>query len=426
MRSTVESILRETPGTGIERCHVGGDAAHELAEFIRGRGARRVLVVYDENTWQAGGEEVVRELEDARIDVLIKDFGPDPLDASEELANEVLRAGLEVDVFIAVGSGTLCDLVKHAGTHREKPAVLYPTAASMNGYTSGIVALKVRGLKRTLPCTPAAGIFADPAKVATAPQRMLAAGVADFLSKCSASADWRAAHLLRDEYYDQDALRFYEGTIERVLDAAEAAGRGEASAVATVLDALFMSGLSMLVAGSSSPASGGEHLLSHYIDMKQALYGTPNDLHGTQVGVGTVHCLRLWERLIGLQPDTLDIDALVDAQPGPETIEEWVREDWPEPVAAEVLAQWREKALEPAGLRAEIARFRGEFECIREAVRKDLLPADKVSGAIARAGGPTRIEDTLASPEEYRKGLERARFIRNRFTVLDLAAELGI
>ena len=158
----------------------------------------------------------------------------------------------------------------------------------------------MRGLKRTVPCRPAIGIFADPHVVATAPQRMLAAGVGDFLSKCSASADWRVAHLLRGEPYDQNALRFYEGIMDGVLDAADRVGRAEPDAVALVLEALLLSGLSMLVAGSSAPASGGEHLISHYLDMKHALYGAENDLHGTQTGVATVYCLRLWEHVLAL------------------------------------------------------------------------------------------------------------------------------
>ncbi|MBN2307790.1 MAG: iron-containing alcohol dehydrogenase [Candidatus Hydrogenedentes bacterium] len=404
---------------------MGDRAAERLAQFARAHCGTSCLVVSDENTRAVGGEQVLRALCDAGIRVTEKRYGGGPIDASQELGDEVAEAGAALDFFAAIGGGTLCDLAKHAGTKLERPAVLYPTAAAMNGYTSGIVAIKVRGLKRTVPCTPARAVFADPEVVATAPQRMLAAGVGDYLSKCSASADWRTAHFLREEYYDETALRFYDGVLDEVLGAVEAIGRAEPEAVALVLEALLLSGLSMLVAGSSAPASGGEHLISHYLDMKHALYGTAADLHGTQVGVATVHCLRLWEQVLELEPASLDIDALVAAQPSREAARAWIEEDWG-PVAAEVHGQWNEKRLPREALRAELERFVRGIDGLRPSLLGDLLPSAVVADAIRKAGGPAEPEGLEASIEEYRNALARARFIRNRFTVLDLTAELGL
>ncbi|MCP4640815.1 MAG: sn-glycerol-1-phosphate dehydrogenase [bacterium] len=425
MGVALDKALEGFPGTGIDVCYMGDDAAVRLAAYAKEHCGTRCLVLSDENTRAVGGEAVLQALDAQGMRITEMVYGPEPLDASDTLGEEVATAGADDEFFVAVGSGTLCDLAKYAGTKLERPVLLSATAASMNGYTSGIVAMKVRGLKRTVPCTPAAGVFADPEVVATAPQRMVAAGVADFLSKCSAGADWRAAHILRNEYYDANALQFYEGVLEEVLDRVDAIGRAEPDAVGLALEALLLSGFSMLVAGSSAPASGGEHLISHYLDMKQALYGTPNDLHGVQVGVGTVHCLRLWERLLAIDPADIDVEALAESHPSPETIREWIVEDWG-PIAGEVQSEWDEKALDKAALTSEIERFRTKFEALGEAVRQDLLPSETVADAIRRSGGPAEIEDTEASVEEYTEALTRARFIRSRFTVLDLAAELGV
>src|SRR5690606_12773580 len=151
-------------------------------------------------------------------------------------------------------------------------------------------------------------------------------------------------HLLRDEYYDENALQFYEVILEETLGCAGAIGAGEAHAVGVLLEALILSGLSMLVAGSSAPASGGEHLISHYVDMKAALYGSSHDLHGVQVGVATLHCLRLWERILALDPAAIDPAALAAQQPDMEQVEAWVLEDWGYEVGQEVMKQWTEKA----------------------------------------------------------------------------------
>ncbi len=413
------------PGLPLEALYVGPDAARALADFARAKCGPRALVLSDENTCAIGGQPVFNALAAAGKSIAEKRYGADPVDANDFFANEVADALHGHDFIVAIGAGSLCDLAKQAATIEQKPALLFAAAASMNGYTSGITALKVKGLKRTIPCTPAAGVFADPEIVATAPIRMAAAGVADFLSKGSSSSDWRAAHLLRGETYDEQAMVFYRGVQERVLSAAPGVGRSEPGAVGEVLEALLLSGLSMLVAGSSSPASGGEHLISHYLDMKSGLYGTPHDLHGAQVGVGTLHCLKLWEQVLALDPAAIDVDALLQQHPSDEEIRTMIDEDWGI-TAPEVWQQWQQKALGPEGLRAELQAIKARLPELRDHVMQGFIPHDAVEEAIAASGGPV-TPDALGAPvEEYDLAIERARYIRSRFTILDLAAELGI
>ncbi|MBI4557229.1 MAG: iron-containing alcohol dehydrogenase [Candidatus Hydrogenedentes bacterium] len=408
----------------IRVCHIGTNAAARLAAFARAECGSSCLVVSDENTHRAAGDKLLSALSRAGKTVREQVYGPEPLDATAELAEEVKRLGAEADFFVAIGAGTLSDLAKYAGDKLKRPVLLYPTAASMNGYTSGIVALKVRGLKRTLPCAPAIGVFADPQVVATAPQRMTAAGVGDFLSKCSSSSDWRAAHFLRGGYYCERPREFFEGVQDRLLSVVAHVGQGNVEAVGLVLEALLLSGLSMVVAGSSAPASGGEHLISHYLDMKHALYGTPNDLHGSQVGVGTVYCLGLWERVLAFELNEIEIKSLLDAQPSEEDIQSDIERDWGA-VSEEVWQQWKEKSLTRDALREELGRFQRGLPELRAALHRDLLPSATVASAIEAAGGPSNPEGLNVPVLEYQNALRGARYLRNRFTILDLAAELG-
>ncbi len=415
----------ETHALPIEYCHLGANAASRLAAVAAERLGRSCLVVSDANTRHVGGEAVLSALSAAGKTIAERTYGPDAFDATEEEAMVVANAAQGVDFIVAIGSGSLSDLAKYAGDKRGLPVLLFPTAASMNGYTSNIVALKVRGLKRTLPCRPALGIFADPDVAATAPARMTAAGLGDFLSKCSSSADWRAAHMIRGGYYCDRPREFFEGAQERLLDVAPRVRHGDPDAVGVVMEALLLSGLSMVVAGSSAPASGGEHLISHYLDMKSALYGTPHDLHGAQVGVATIDCLRLWERVCAMNPRSMDSGALAAQQPSEDQIREWIEADWGH-VAPEVLNQWREKRLDPHAMKTEIETLREQLPDVVDAVKTDVLPSAVVAQAIAAAGGPVTPEELSAPADEYRNGLRRARYLRNRFTILDLAAELGL
>lgn len=410
----------------IAKCHIGPDAAPEMGKFIRDKGLPRVMAVSDPHTRLAAMDPVLLALNAAGVQIQEFSFDDPHLDATMERAKDLAKACDSVDAIVGVGSGTVCDLAKQAGSDLKKPVVLFATAASMNGYTSGITAVKLRGLKRTIPCTPALAVFADPDIVCKAPPRMAASGLADYLSKCSAGADWRTAHMLRDEYYDEKALQFYEGILQETLDSAAAIGQGDAQAIGVLLEALILSGLSMLVAGSSAPASGGEHLISHYIDMKSALYGSTHDLHGVQVGVATLHCLRLWERICELDPASLDAKTLAASQPSMDQVKQWAFDDWGEAVGQEVIKQWSEKARSTEDIEIEIARFASSHAAIRESVSRDLLSSTLVEQAIRDAGGPVTPEDTAMPLNEYQNALSRARYIRNRFTVLDLAAELGL
>jgi glycerol-1-phosphate dehydrogenase [NAD(P)+] len=191
------------------------------------------------------------------------------------------------------------------------------------------------------------------------------------------------------------------------------------------LEALLLAGFSMVIAGSSAPASGGEHLISHYLDMKHALWGTPNDLHGAQVGVATVHTLGLWERVLALDPQEINVDACVARQLEADEVRRLILEDWGE-VAQEVMLQWQQKELTRERLRDEIQKFITELPRLRDSLKHELLPPKTVADAIRAAGGPAVPEDLASPVTEFQLACKNARYLRNRFTILDLSAELVV
>jgi hypothetical protein len=121
----------------------------------------------------------------------------------------------------------------------------------------------------------------------------------------------------------------------------------------------------------------------------------------------------------------LDADALAAAYPAPETVRARILEDWGGKLGEDVWAQYREKALHGDELREEIRAFCRMLPALREKLAEDLQPAGAVARCIRLSGGPVTPEEMAASTEEFHNGVARARYIRNRLTVLDLAAELG-
>ena len=71
----------------------------------------------------------------------------------------------------------------------------------------------------------------------------------------------------------------------------------KSKAVSSLFKTLFYSGVAMTLAGSSAPASGGEHLLSHTLDMMAQLDDGPTELHGRQVGLGAILSAAIYEKL---------------------------------------------------------------------------------------------------------------------------------
>ena len=160
--------------------------------------------------------------------------------------------------------------------------------------------------------------------------------------------------------------------------------------------------------------------------MKHALYGTGQDLHGAQVGVATIYTLGLWEKVLALDPADLDAETLFARQPGEEEVEASISADWGDQVGKEVLGQWREKRLDREAFVREIEVFKTMLPRLRNEARRELQPAAVVAACVATCGGPTTPEKLSVSTEEYHNGVARARYLRNRFTILDLAAELGL
>ena len=84
-------------------------------------------------------------------------------------------------------------------------------------------------------------------------------------------------------------------------------------AIEALFDALLYSGLAMTMVGTSAPASGGEHLLSHTLDMMSAVDGIGHDLHGRQVGLGAIFSSALYDHILKIEsPEAHRIRSNID------------------------------------------------------------------------------------------------------------------
>lgn len=382
-----------------------------------------LLLVADEITWEVAGRKALQALAEGGWSVREAVFSL-PLEASDESAAWLEeRWPLEVQGAVAVGSGTINDLVKWVASQRGCPYIALPTAASMNGYASSIAALTVAGVKRTLPCQPPVGILTQPDIVASAPREMTAAGYADLGSKAVADADWRLAHFLWDEGYCPLPRQLLEPWEARLEERWALLREGEPKAVVGLLAALVDSGVGMTIAGSSSPASGGEHLISHWLDMQAKRSGRKPSLHGLQVGLGTLVAAALYELWLETEPSQWQPSPQEARSPAERRAELQTRYG---PQAEEVLAQWQRKWLPPEMAQAARKRLASQWEALQESVRQTWRPPQVLRERLKAVGAATSPQALGVSIEEFREAVLHAREIRGRWTILDFAYLVGL
>jgi glycerol-1-phosphate dehydrogenase [NAD(P)+] len=177
------------------------DAYVELARDCAEKyGNGSVLLPDDENTHVAAGAQVAELLEEHSLTFELVTL-PGDMVATEKLAERLHDASAGHNMIIAVGAGTINDLGKYVSDKRGIPYWSAPTAPSMNGYTSSIVAIKVKGVKRTLPAHPPQLVYADPQVLTASPLRLRQAGFCDVLAKSVSDFDWQTESLLFNGSY---------------------------------------------------------------------------------------------------------------------------------------------------------------------------------------------------------------------------------
>lgn len=274
-------------------------AIGKTVPFLKEHGYDRAVIVADENTYKAAGERLMYELAEDGLSVKLCLIRPN--EQGDVVADEVSLIQLllevnpeETDVLIAVGSGTIHDIVRFAAHKSAKPFVSVPTAPSVDGFTSAGAPLIIRGIKQTVQAVPPVAIFADLDILTAAPHKLVAAGFGDMLGKYTSLFDWKFSHLTAGEPYDEQAAQITERALRSCAEHAAEIGERTEQGIRVLMTALIESGVAMLLCGQSHPASGAEHHLSHYWEMEYLRRGSRSLLHGVKVGAACAEIARLY------------------------------------------------------------------------------------------------------------------------------------
>jgi len=433
-RLTAEAAVERSPHR-TRTIVLGSGAASALSGWLGEEKPGVIdIVIGDAHTWEVAGQQIFDALSAQGRSprrLILEPHGDDDHLVCEDGAIAALETFLRTSDKlnpIAVGSGTVNDIVKSASFAVKRGYQVVPTAASMNGYTSSISAVLSEGVKRTLPTHQPEAVFADVDIIRGAPPVMNQAGFGDLLSKPFSQADWLLSHIVRGVPYSDEAASLLDTPWRIMVERAAGIGVGDADAIEVLLETLLISGFSMAIAGTSAPASGAEHLISHYWDMEQHCQEAPiRGLHGTQVGIGTLISAYTLQKLVALSPEAFSALAV---GPGPDTTD-WIDEIGPKhprltpEVVSEVQVQLRKKERDAHGRRTELEALAAQWESVRARLKAVLLSPQEMMRALDAAGCPRRGSELAVSRDDFERTVRVCRHIRARYTNFDLADHLG-
>ena len=383
------------------------------------------LIISDGGPYRTPAGPVV-DLLAGRLGCPVIQLGTGTVRADEETVERAVNQVGSERLLISVGAGTLTDIAKVTAQRTGSRHVAVQTACSINGFIADRSVLVVAGAKRTVQSRWPDVLVADTDILTAAPWQLNLAGVGDLSTVPNAVAEWQlAARLGHGPPYTPAVV---DGVLAAnpVLPAlARAARDAEPAGLADLARLLAGSGLSMGIVGSTAPASGSEHAVSHLLEMALSQREGPAAPHGMQVTVATRLALRVWQ----LVDDTIsskraqvrvpdesgsrDAVALAFAQLGAKTVEEcWT--------AYSAKRNWL--LAHQAVVEAMVADWDG-FK------RTVTLPTPQQFDEVSHASGlPTRARDLGTGYDDALLfwALRNSHLLRERISILDLADLLGV
>jgi glycerol-1-phosphate dehydrogenase [NAD(P)+] len=406
--------------------YCGDKAAPEMVRYFRENGHDRFLLVSDENTHAVLGARVEAALKAQGWDVQTVVLSGEEVIADEEhIVQVLLAAGRERRTYVAVGSGTITDITRFCSHRTRNDFISLPTAPSVDGYTSIGAPLVVRRVKKTALAQPPAAIFADLPTLRAAPREMIAAGFGDILGKYTSIADWRLGALLWDEPYDEAIAQRTLHALQRCVDHATEIARASEAGVARLIEGLFETGLCMVDFGETRPASGSEHHLSHFWEMKLLKENRPAVLHGAKVGIGTIFAARRYETLRSLSRKEITRRLAGIDPPNREAEIARIRRAYG--VLADAIIETQRPFLEMTAADFEALKRRtiDNWEKAQE-IAVTVPPAQEISGLLEQVGGATEPRQLGLSEKETQAALNHAHDLRARFTVAKFGHLMGL
>ncbi|MFM7443653.1 MAG: hypothetical protein ACKO2N_07035, partial [Tabrizicola sp.] len=137
--------------------------------------------------------------------------------------------------------------------------------------------------------------------------------------------------------------------------------------------------------------------------------------------------LRMYDWLLSRDLSTLDPARRAAEAPGLAAKEAEIRDRFgPGEIAERAIVETRAKHIDGAALQARLTRLRDTWPDLSARLRARLWTAERMAQHLARAGAPVEAADIGVDTAYLYRTILKARFLRSRYTVLDLLDEVGL
>lgn len=256
---------------------VKAGALDRLGIYLRREHRSSVAVLVSQGLQAPLPERVAKSLKDSGIDAPAwVEVSDNELESAARLFADLPNS---IKAVVGVGGGKALDVAKYVGFLGRLPYYAAPTSLSNDGFCSPQSSLTIRDKRRSLPATIPYGVVVDTAVCLSAPKALTLSGIGDLVAKFTAIHDWKLSFHATGEAVNDFAALLSDGSIHSFLSNPSFDPEG----IRLLATSLMLNGIAMEMCGSSRPASGSEHLISHALD---AISKRPR-LHGLQVGVAS-------------------------------------------------------------------------------------------------------------------------------------------
>ena len=397
----------------------------EIDEFISeiyGKD-KKILVLCDEITYEVAGKRICKNLKyNHALPLVLKPKNEKRVHAKYEYVEEIEREIKDIDLILTCGTGTITDLGKLVGDKNKIPVISFPTAPSMNGYTSPVSAYIKDGVKITVGVTPCEYVYIDENIISDAPIELIKAGFADSLAKSFANSDWKISSIITGEKFCSLPLKIVSEAEKKYINKGDLIKKRNKKVIKDIMEGLNLGGISMIIAGSSSPASGGEHLISHFLDM----YAHQNKIepfafHGLQVGTGVYISSLIYDLLKGFKSDEISERIKKRKIVYDEKYKQLCSFF---PSSKYVLRKIFDKKIKVIG------KLKEKLALKWEEIKKETIPMvyspSEIETYLKKAECSLHLNEICDNKKLIENAILLSRFIRERITILDIADETGL
>ena len=351
---------------------------------------------------------------------------------------EAVRARLEPGVaVVALGSGTICDITKHAcflyeqDTYERPPFVVYQTANSVSAFTSNMAPTFIDGVKRTLSSRYPDALVCDLETLRDAPKEMTAAGVGDLLAIFVSLPDWfMAYHLGLDTGYSELAQHLMGPLDEILLSIGEEISHGSLEGMLALAKLNSLGGLAMSLSHATTPLSGYEHIMSHILDLLAEQSGRPLAQHGSQVALASILGAAAYQHFLAeLRPSNVNVARCYPDIPEMEALvqQTFAKVDPSGKAGQECWADYRVKLEAWISHRPQFESFLDDWSFISEKLKLLSRSPERLISILRLIQAPLKFDELVppASEEDVHFAFLNAPLMRRRLTLGDLLIFLG-